>query len=159
MRSDDSLALVLRRRTPVPGSRPASAPFEYRFSPNAVTVPLARNLFADWLEQLGVGESDAEDLLLTVSELCTNAVRFGSGAPGSLSVHAWAEHDAVVVEVSDDGHGFDWKPLDDVPDPDADEGRGLFLVSTLADIVDVERREDRTVVRAVKRAVLPNAAS
>jgi len=94
--------------------------------------------------------------VLTVSELCTNAVRFGSGAPGSLSVHAWAEDDALVVEVSDDGRGFEWQPVDDVPEPDADEGRGLFLVNTLVDTVDVQRRDDRTVVRAVKRAVLPS---
>ena len=93
-------------------------------------------------------------LVLTVSELCTNAVRFGSGAPGSLSVYAWPEDDSLVIEVSDDGRGFDWQPVDDVPDPDADEGRGLFLVNTLADVVSVERRDDRTVVRAVKRAVL-----
>ena len=158
MRSDDSLALVLRRRTPAAGSRPSSGPFEYRFSPNAVTVPLARNLFADWLEHLDIDEPDAEDLLLTVSELCTNAVRFGSGEPGSLLVTAWPEDDALVVEVSDDGHGFEWKPVDDVPDPEADEGRGLFLVNTLVDAVDVQRRDDRTVVRAVKRAVLPRQA-
>jgi serine phosphatase RsbU (regulator of sigma subunit)/anti-sigma regulatory factor (Ser/Thr protein kinase) len=155
MRSDDSLALVLRRRTPAPGPRPRTAPFEYRFSPNAVTVPLARSLFSDWLDNVGVDPADAEDLLLTVSELCTNAVRFSSGAPGALSVQAWGDGDAIVVEVSDDGGGFDWRPVDDVPDPDADEGRGLFLVSTLADDVNVLRREDRTVVRAVKRAVLP----
>jgi serine phosphatase RsbU (regulator of sigma subunit)/anti-sigma regulatory factor (Ser/Thr protein kinase) len=155
MRSDDSLALVLRRRTPAPGPRPRTAPFEYRFSPNAVTVPLARSLFNDWLDNVGVDPADAEDLLLTVSELCTNAVRFSSGAPGALSVQAWCDGDAIVVEVSDDGGGFDWRPVDDVPDPDADEGRGLFLVSTLVDDVNVVRREDRTVVRAVKRAVLP----
>jgi anti-sigma regulatory factor (Ser/Thr protein kinase) len=70
-------------------------------------------------------------------------------------VQAWAEGDALVVEVSDDGHGFEWRPVDDVPDPDADEGRGLFLVSTLVDDLDVVRRDGRTVVRAVKRAVLP----
>ena len=119
-------------------------------------MPLARSLFGDWLEQLGVDEADAEDLRLAVSELSTNAVRFASGAPGALSIYAWAEGDAVVVEVSDDGTGFEWRPADDVPDPDSDQGRGLFLVSTLTDTVDVERREDRTVVRAVKRAVLPS---
>src|SRR5205085_6244962 len=136
--------------TPAPGRRPRTAPFEYQFSPNAVTVPLARSLFGDWLDNLGVDASDAEDLSLTVSELCTNAVRFGSGAPGSLSVQAWGDGDAVVVEVSDDGRGFEWHGVDDVPDPEADEGRGLFLVATLADEVDVIRRGDRTVVRAVK---------
>ena len=155
MRNDDSLALVLRRRAPAPGRRPRTAPFEYQFSPNAVTVPLARSLFGDWLDNLGVDASDAEDLSLTVSELCTNAVRFSSGAPGALSVQAWGDGDAIVVEVSDDGGGFEWHPVTEVPDPDADEGRGLFLVSTLVDEVDVSRREGRTVVKAVKRAVLP----
>jgi serine phosphatase RsbU (regulator of sigma subunit)/anti-sigma regulatory factor (Ser/Thr protein kinase) len=155
MRSDDSLALVLRRRTPAPGTRPRTARFEYQFSPNAVTVPLARSLFSDWLDNVGADPGDAEDLLLTVSELCTNAVRFSSGSPGGLSVQAWGEDDAIVVEVSDDGGGFDWQGADDVPDPEADEGRGLFLVTTLTDEVEVIRRGDRTVVRAVKRAVLP----
>ena len=155
MRNDDSLALVLRRRTPAPGRRPRTAPFEYQFSPNSVTVPLARSLFSDWLDNIGVATSDAEDLLLTVSELCTNAVRFSSGAPGALSVQAWGEGDAIVVEVSDDGGGFEWQPATDVPDPDADEGRGLFLVSTLVDELEVTRRDGRTLVKAVKRAVLP----
>jgi serine phosphatase RsbU (regulator of sigma subunit)/anti-sigma regulatory factor (Ser/Thr protein kinase) len=155
MRSDDSLALVLRRRTPAPGRRPRAAPFEYQFSPNAVTVPLARHLFGDWLEQVLADAADAEDLLLMVSELCTNAVRFGSGSPGALLVRAWGDGDAIVIEVSDDGNGFDWRVDRDVPDPESDEGRGLFLVSSLADQLDVLRRDDRTVVRAVKRAVLP----
>ncbi|MBV8234719.1 MAG: ATP-binding protein, partial [Acidimicrobiia bacterium] len=88
-------------------------------------------------------------------ELCTNAVRFSSGAPGALSVHAWGEGDAIVVAVSDDGTGFDWRPPDEAPDPNSDKGRGLFLVSTLVDQVDVSRRDGRTVVTAVKRAVLP----
>jgi serine phosphatase RsbU (regulator of sigma subunit)/anti-sigma regulatory factor (Ser/Thr protein kinase) len=155
MRSDDSLALVLRRRTPAPGKRHRTGPFEYQFSPNAVTVPLARHLFGDWLEQVLKEGSDREDLMLMVSELCTNAVRFSSGAPGALSLRAWGEDDAIVVEVSDDGEGFEWVGDDDVPDPEVDEGRGLFLVSTLADQLDVERNGERTVVRAVKRAVLP----
>jgi anti-sigma regulatory factor (Ser/Thr protein kinase) len=156
MRSDDSLALVLRRRTPAPGKRQRTGPFEYQFSPNAVTVPLARGLFGDWLENVLADGTDTEDLLLMVSELCTNAVRFSSGAPGALSLRAWGEGDAIVVEVSDDGTGFEWRTHeDDVPDPEADEGRGLFLVRTLADQLDVDRRGERTVVRATKRAVLP----
>src|SRR5205085_250958 len=76
MRSDDSLALVLRRRTAAPGRRRHAEPFEYRFSPNPVTVPLARHLFGDWLEVANVETSEREDLLLMISELCTNAVRF-----------------------------------------------------------------------------------
>jgi len=145
----------VRRRTSAPGTPPRTAPFEYRFSPNAVTVPLARGLFGDWLERILDEGPEKADLLLMASELCTNAVRFGSGAPGALLLRAWSEGDAIVIEVADDGGGFEWRSEDDLPDPDADEGRGLFLVSTLADDLDVLRREGHTVVRAVKRAVLP----
>ena len=68
MRSDDSLALVLRRRTPAPGRRHEAEPFEYRFSPNPVTVPLARHLFGDWLEVAHVEVSEREDVLVARAE-------------------------------------------------------------------------------------------
>jgi len=156
MRADDSLALVLRRRTAAPGRRRQAGPFEYQFSPNPATVPLARHLFGDWLEHASVDEAEREDLVLMVSELCTNAVRFSSGAPTSLALRAWSEGDSVVVEVEDDGSGFELGVgADGQPDPEADEGRGLFVVASLADQLDVVRRGHRTVVRAVKRAVLP----
>src|SRR5207237_48047 len=106
-----------------------------------------------------------ESLAETATEACAYparplaralAERALAGAPGALSLRAWGEDDAIVVEVSDDGGGFEWGGDDDPPDPDVDEGRGLFLVSTLADQLDVERDGERTVVRAVKRAVLPS---
>jgi serine phosphatase RsbU (regulator of sigma subunit)/anti-sigma regulatory factor (Ser/Thr protein kinase) len=156
-RRDDSLALVLRRRTPpVTSGRPSLAPFEYRFSPNSATIPLARHLFADWIEHLAVDDAERSDLLLVVSELCSNAVRHASGAPGALALRAWAEGDDVVVEVEDDGAGFEPEGHydDELPDPDAERGRGLYVVDALTDEMVVSRRGDRTVVRAVRRAVI-----
>lgn len=160
MRRDDSLALVLRRRTP-PATSVAPGrlgPLEYRFSPSLATVPLARHLFADWLELLRVDDTERADLLLVASELCANAVRHASGAPGALTLRAWADRDAVVVEVEDDGGGFDWEPGhadDERPDPDLEQGRGLYLAEALTDGVEVVHDEGRTTVRAVKRALLP----
>ena len=158
MRRDDSLALVLRRRIP-PGADPLPplGAFEYRFSPSLATVPLARHLLADWLEHFSLDEGERADLLLVASELCSNAVRHASGAPGALVLRAWAEGDAIVVEVQDDGAGFELTPRydDELPDPEAERGRGLYVVEALTDEVSVSREEDRTVVRAVRRAVLP----
>ena len=158
MRRDDSLALVLRRRTPPPPHRPGPLPpFEYRFSPSPATIPLGRHLLSDWLELLAVEETEVADMLLVASELCSNAVRHASGAPGALVLRAWAEGDAVVVEVQDDGAGFelgaryDYEP----PDPEAERGRGLYVVEALTDEVSVRREGDRTFVRAIRRAVLP----
>jgi anti-sigma regulatory factor (Ser/Thr protein kinase) len=158
-RRDDSLALVLRRRTPPPpGSMAPLSPFEYRFSPTPATIPLSRHLLADWLEHLDLDDGERADLLLVASELCSNAVRHASGLPGSLFLRAWAEGDAVVVEVEDDGSGFEPTVFydDDLPDPEAEQGRGLYVVEALADELSVSRSDDHTVVRAVRRAVLPD---
>ena len=72
-----------------------------------------------------------------------------------MSLRAWDEDDALVIEVEDDGSGFAGAlPGDEsLPDPDRIGGRGLFLVQALADDVDVRAEDGRTVVRAVKRAV------
>jgi serine phosphatase RsbU (regulator of sigma subunit)/anti-sigma regulatory factor (Ser/Thr protein kinase) len=157
-RRDDSLALVLRRRTPPPPSRARTlGPFEYRFSPSPVTIPLSRHLFADWVEHLSLDDGERSDLLLVVSELCSNAVRHASGAPAGLVLRAWTEGDAVVVEVEDDGAGFELHGRydDEPPDPEAEQGRGLYVVEALTDEMSVRRNGGSTVVRAVRRAVIP----
>jgi serine phosphatase RsbU (regulator of sigma subunit)/anti-sigma regulatory factor (Ser/Thr protein kinase) len=156
MRRDDSLALVLRRRVP-PGAdlKPPLGAFEYRFSPSLATVPLARHLFGDWLEHFKLEEAERADLLLVASELCSNAVRHASGKPGALAVRAWADADAVVVEVEDDGAGMELSHRAEDPDLEAETGRGLYVVRALTDDLSVRRDGERTVVRAVRRAVLP----
>ena len=155
-RRDDSLALVLRRRVPPgAGSVPPLGAFEYNFSPSLATVPLARHLLGDWLEHMGIDDDERADLLLVASELCSNAVRHASGKPGALAVRAWADSDAVVVEVEDDGAGMELSTRAEDPDLEAETGRGLYVVRALTDDLTVRRVDERTVVRAVRRAVLP----
>ena len=125
--------------------------------PPPATVPLARHLMADWLEHLVADDDERADLLLVASELCSNAVRRSSGAPTSLVLRARAEADAVVIEVEDDGRGFATpiRDNDDVLDGSAEQGRGMYLARALTDELEAFRRDGHTVVRAVKRAVLP----
>jgi serine phosphatase RsbU (regulator of sigma subunit)/anti-sigma regulatory factor (Ser/Thr protein kinase) len=156
MRRDDSLALVLRRRIPpVSEAGPPLGAFEYRFSPSLATVPLARHLLADWLEHMAIEDAERADLLLVASELCSNAVRHASGTPGALTMRAWADADALVVEVEDDGAGMELSHRLEDPDLDAEQGRGLYVVRALTDDLTVHRVDERTVVRATRRAVLP----
>jgi anti-sigma regulatory factor (Ser/Thr protein kinase) len=111
----------------------------------------------DWLEHVVVDDEERADLLLVASELCSNAVRHSTGAPTSLVLRARADADAVVIEVEDDGSGFDIPLSDDgdLPDASAEQGRGIYLARALTDELDAFRRDGNTVVRAVKRAVLP----
>ena len=159
-RHDDSLALVLRRRSPAPGqpSHPL-APFQHHFSPRAAAVPLARHLLQDWLERVPVDREAVDSLLLAVSELCSNAVRHASGAPAAICVRAWTEADDVHVEVSDDGGSLEWSDQrsEELPDPEAEQGRGLFLVRELVDHVTAFVQDGRSVVVVVRRAVVGGA--
>lgn len=159
-RHDDSLALVLRRRSPGVVPRHVLAPFSHQFSPQSAAVPLARHLLRDWLRLVPVEEGAADALLLAVSELCSNAVRHATGS-GTVLLRAWTEADTVVIEVRDDGGSLVWSDgpaTTELPDPEAERGRGLFLVRELADEVVGRHEDGHTVVRLVKRAVVGTTA-
>jgi anti-sigma regulatory factor (Ser/Thr protein kinase) len=159
-RHDDSLALVIRRRVPPVAveRRHLLRPFEHRFSPNAANVGIARHLLRDWLQQVPVPAPETEDALLVAAELTSNAIRHASGTPGGVVLRAAADGDNLVIEVEDDGGSLELPERPgDIPDPDAEAGRGLFLVRSLTDEVEATVREGRTIVRATRRAVLPAA--
>ncbi|HUS62675.1 MAG TPA: SpoIIE family protein phosphatase, partial [Acidimicrobiales bacterium] len=149
-RRDDSLALVLRRRVPPSEPHRALGPFEHHISASFASIPLARHLLLDWLLALPVDDQDAADLALVATELCTNAVRHGAGA---ITLAAHADGTAVVLDVSDQGRGFALTLDRDAPD-DAEAGRGLRLVASICDELDVRRVDGCSVVRAVRRAVV-----
>ena len=125
-------------------------------SPEPASVPLARHFFADWLEHLAIDTDDIADLLLVASELCANAVHHGRGTTNSLVLRAWAEGNDIVLQAEDDGSGFDppQRYEDELPDPEAVAGRGLFLIQSLSDGVRVERSDNRTIVQVRKDAIL-----
>lgn len=72
--------------------------------PNTVQAPgLARRSLADWLAPaVGVDELDTARLL--VSELITNAVVHGHG---DITLRATLDEDRLLVEVIDEGRGFE----------------------------------------------------
>jgi serine phosphatase RsbU (regulator of sigma subunit)/anti-sigma regulatory factor (Ser/Thr protein kinase) len=153
-RRDDSLALVLRRRTPPSDpARPALAPFEYRFTPHVAAISLARNLLEDWLVRVPLERGDTEDLILVASELCTNAVRHAR-EHGSVALRAYADGTDIVLEVEDDGGEVVATPAEEPPDGEAEAGRGLFLVDTLTDALVTRSDGTRTIVECRKKAVI-----
>ena len=156
VRRDDSLALVLRRRSPpIDTVRLPLSPFEYRFTPTTAAIPLARHFLEDWLVRIPVARDEAADLMLVATELAANAVRHASGQRGSVSLRASVYGPDLVLEVEDDGGNE--APLPDgseTPEPMAERGRGLFLVRALVDELDSEIVDGRTIVRVVRRAIV-----
>lgn len=106
----------------------------------------ARRVVADCVERLGLAET-GHDLVLLVSELVTNAVRYGA-PPVRLEVDV--DDDSVVVGVGDASpSALRRRAAGD----DAEGGRGLALVDLLADEHGVRPSPPgKTVWAAVRRS-------
>lgn len=91
------------------------------------------------------GDTDA--VCLAVHEALMNSERHAGGATEAV---ARTEGTRVIVEIHDDGPGFDIdRHAREAPDPLAERGRGLWLISQLADGWQVDRRRGTTCLRLV----------
>ncbi|MBB2911602.1 anti-sigma regulatory factor (Ser/Thr protein kinase) [Streptosporangium becharense] len=82
-------------------------------------------------ELLGEGHPASDDVILLVSEVVTNSVVHScSGGGGRVAMTVAVEPDAVFVEVSDAGSGASAPHVR--IDPEAESGRGMFLVDLIA---------------------------
>ena len=113
----------------------AESSFETKISPSAGELPGLRHELGTWLGDVGVPRRVANDLITAASELCTNAIR---AAKSSVSVGARLDGETLVMEVRDDGPGFEAELPEEIEDPLADTGRGLFVVRQLVDVLWVE---------------------
>ncbi|MFJ1845362.1 ATP-binding protein [Streptomyces sp. NPDC088146] len=110
------------------------------------SVPLVRQFvraaLVDW-----ACESRADDVLLCVSELVTNALLHGvpPGRGFRLQLRLEPVDGVLRVEVHDSGDG-EVGPAGADPAPDAEGGRGLLLVAALADKWGVGERNPGKVV-------------
>ena len=107
------------------------------------------------LRGFGAEESVVADIAISVSELVNNAIVHGNKSimDKKVTVTIARHNRAVVITVSDEGGGFD--PTC-VQSPLAEEnlmkevGRGLFIVHSLMDQVQVEPSQKGTRVTVTK---------
>lgn len=124
--SDDDVALVALRYSPVEPGTGLGATASRRLPADAASAAAARHFTADVLAQWGVGAL-ADSVELCVSELVTNAVvHTASDVEVCLAIDARN----VRVEVADDSER---PPTLQEADDDATSGRGLFIVEAVAD--------------------------
>ncbi|WP_327289833.1 ATP-binding protein [Streptomyces sp. NBC_01198] len=104
-------------------------PAVWRFPAHPASVGQARHAVAEALAYGPASRLGAELGLIT-SELVTNAVRYGTCAEDLVELVLWPADGHYWLAVSDPGAV---RPaVDRRPPPDAESGRGLLLVDTLA---------------------------
>lgn len=129
---------------------------------DTITVPSNQEFLADvdvfleaTLRGFGAEESDVADIAISVSELVNNAILHGNQSTDSKIVTVRIVHQdtSVTITVTDQGKGFN---PDEIADPLADEnllqevGRGLFIVRSLMDEVDVRPTPQGTTIAITK---------
>jgi serine/threonine-protein kinase RsbW len=76
------------------------------FPREALSIPVMRRVLGDTLIRLGADEDDVADLLLAVTEACTNVLRHAGGSR-RYEVVAEVSKNRCQVEVLDSGRGID----------------------------------------------------
>lgn len=112
-----------------------------RLRREAASVPLARRLLLDAMDSAGVDSEVSYELSIALSEACANAVEHGRGEHSdAYCVTTYLDGDRCRIEVADSGPGFRTAALSPSVPLDAENGRGLFLIESLADHVRVRNR-------------------
>jgi anti-sigma regulatory factor (Ser/Thr protein kinase) len=107
-----------------------------------------------WVERLaaegGLSDGRLFEFVFAASEALANAVTHGSpgGEQNQINVLFSRLPEAVSIEISDQGEGFESSPVC-VPDALAGEGRGIAFIRSLTDEAEFECGPTGTRVRLV----------
>jgi anti-sigma regulatory factor (Ser/Thr protein kinase) len=131
-RTDDAALLVLRTGDPIPFAMSLDdAPEGLR--------PMRHRLHA-WLELRGCAPDDADAVVLAVNEAAANAIEHGyHDSNGLVEVTGDVSDGELQIVIEDQGG---WR----TGEPDPARGRGLPLMRTLMDDVEIERLDSSTRV-------------
>ena len=115
-------------------------------------VSIARLTASVIANQMGFDIDDVEDIKVAVGGACNNAVLHGKSQEEVFEVQFEVQSSRMVIEVSDNGSGFD---MDEYQAPAPGElkenGLGIFIMKTLMDEVDfIPVQNNGTTIRLVK---------
>jgi serine/threonine-protein kinase RsbW len=90
-----------------------------------------------------LNDETVNDLKLAVTEACTNSVRhaYGGDNGGTVDIVYELHDDRLVVEVSDDGGGFDPNEVEEATEL-TEGGLGIAIIRALVDEFEVAERGD-----------------
>jgi len=127
----------------------------YTFESTLETINHAEEQASKIAAAAGFSEDDVMSIAMAVREAAVNAVLHGNAYdPGKKVTLAFDQVDKdLTIVVRDQGKGLD---VDSIPDPLAPEnllkqsGRGIFLMRSLMDEVQIKASETGTEVKLIK---------
>jgi anti-sigma regulatory factor (Ser/Thr protein kinase)/putative methionine-R-sulfoxide reductase with GAF domain len=138
----DDLAILALQSTPVPAELRLDLPAD------PVVLSRVRRLLRRWLHERGADEVAITEITLAVNEACANAVEHAySPRAASFELLASVSGDEAVITVRDAGR---WRPP-----RGADRGRGLTIIETAMDGVDVDATTNGTAIVMRRRLRAP----
>ena len=120
-------------------------------------IELVQIVVAESLRKLDLEEDVAHSISLAVREAVANAIKHGNrqNPEKRVEIEFGVEQDEVVIEVTDQGTGFDPRMVRDPLMPDnllRPNGRGIFFMHSFMDDIDFSfKPEGGTVVTMRKR--------
>ncbi len=84
------------------------------------------------------GDETLADLKLALTEACSNSVRHAyDNGDGSVDIRYELHSDRLVIEVTDEGEGFDPDDSDGAPEELSEGGLGIAIIRAIADEVEI----------------------
>jgi len=128
-------------------------------------IELVQIVVEESLRKLDLDDATAHSIGLAVREAVANAIKHGNQQDPDKQVEIGfgVEQGEVVIEVTDQGAGFDLLEVKDPLNPDnllRPNGRGIFFMNSFMDAIDYSfKPEGGTVVTLRKRLASATLAS
>jgi serine/threonine-protein kinase RsbW len=85
-----------------------------------------------------LSEETLSDLKLAITEACSNSVRHAyADGDGSVDIRYQLHSDRLVIEVADNGEGFDPHHAESDEDDLAEGGLGIAIIRSVADELEI----------------------
>jgi serine/threonine-protein kinase RsbW len=122
-----------------------------KINSNTQSLRLVERLVEDVCQIYSVNEDCYGNMLIAVTEAVNNAILHGNKNDPEKYVRIGFESDTekFVFSITDEGEGFDYTNLPDPTDPvniEKISGRGVFLMSSLADSIQFEQNGSKVLL-------------
>jgi anti-sigma regulatory factor (Ser/Thr protein kinase) len=138
----------------MPPARPTSpAALEFQLTCQLEQVRGAGERVRAFLSDQGWSPAEVIDCELALVEACNNAIKYARMEAMPVSVRVVCQATEIEMRVTDHTAGFDWPEKASPPNPEAESGRGVYLIKALMDVSSYMRGKGENTLVMQKRRV------